>query len=87
MNRVWKRFLRKISEPVGIMLYVAFVFWFAKFTEAYFNEPLAYAAVMISMIIVPLFAGMVKFTWLTAKSEIDRENEEIIRKIKGEGNV
>jgi hypothetical protein len=85
MNRVWKKFFLKLAEPLGIVLYVSGTIVLAKYVATvleYGKE--GYAAVLGVMIFIPVIAVMLRMTWRQAKYEVDRENEEMIRTLKGE---
>jgi len=82
MDRVTKRFLRKIAEPIGMMVYVVIAFSIANFAEDLYGK-WGFVAILASMIIIPSLAMMIRLTWQMSKDEIDRENEKLIREIEG----
>jgi len=83
MNRVTKRFLRKMAEPVGMMLYIALVFFSASVAEDKFG-PNGYLVVIGVFLLLPSIFFMTRLTWQLANDEIERENDKLVRKIKGE---
>ncbi|MEK9805395.1 MAG: hypothetical protein VW551_03785 [Euryarchaeota archaeon] len=82
MDRVTKRFLRKIAEPIGMMVYVVIAFSIANFVEDLYGK-WGFLAVIASMIIIPSLGMMIKLTWQMSKDEIDRENDKLMREIEG----
>ena len=85
MNRVWKKFFRKLAEPVGIFLYMFGTMLIAEYVAEHLGYGAeGYIAVVVVMVIIPIFAMMLRMTWRQAKDEVDRENEVLLRDIKGE---
>ena len=83
MNRVWKKFFRKLAEPVGIFIYVFSTMILAEYVGdilGYGNE--GYIAVIAVMIFVPVLAMMIRMTWRQAKEEVDRENQVMLNALK-----
>ena len=83
MNRVWKKFFRKLAEPVGIFFYV----FGTMFLAEYVGDILGYGAdgyitVIVVMIILPILAMMIRMTWRQAKDEVARENEVMLNTLK-----
>lgn len=83
MNRVWKRFFRKLAGPLGFALYFFVTFSIAEYLGSIYGT-MAFLAVYCVMIIVPVFAWMLKETYRQAKNEIDFENEMLVKDLKGE---
>ena len=84
MNRVAKRFLKKLAEPVGIVLYVMATMIVATYVEVSLEYGVyAYIAVLSVMIIIPLIFMMLRMTWQQAKFEIEHENKEVLDTLKG----
>ena len=85
MNRIWKRFFFKLAEPLAFFMYFFATMTLAEYTAenlGYGAE--GYIAVVVVMVIIPIFAVMLRMTWRQAKSEIERENEEMLNTLKGE---
>ena len=83
MNRVWKRFFAKLAEPLGFGLY----FFGTMVLAEYVAEVLEYGkegylTVIAVMVIIPIFAIMIRMTWNQAKHEIARENEVMLNTLK-----
>ena len=83
MNRVWKKFFGKLAEPVIIMAYVSFATVLVMWTGANVSEGMAIVVFCI-MIPIPMIAFMLRDMWRQAKSEVEWENRELMRDIKGE---
>jgi len=82
MSRVIKRFIRKIAEPISFALYFFGTLMLAEYFGAAYGVN-AFIATISVMIIVPIFAVMIRMTWRQAKDEVARENEELMRSLKG----
>ena len=85
MSRVWKKFFFKLAEPLAIASYVFSTMFLAEYVATvleYGKE--GYFAIIAVMIFIPVLAVMLRMTWRQAKYEVDRENEEMIRTLKGE---
>lgn len=85
MNRVWKKFFRKLAEPLGFGLY----FFVTMVLAEYVAEVLEYGSegyltVIAVMVIIPIFAIMIRMTWQQAKSEVERENQDMLNTLKGD---
>ena len=83
MNRVWKKFFRKLAEPLGIGFYVFGTMALAEYVGTvleYGKE--GYAAVLGIMIFIPILAIMIRMTWHQAKDEVARENEIMLNTLK-----
>lgn len=83
MNRVWRKFLKKLAEPLGIALYVSSAMILAEYVGTvleYGKE--GYAAVLGVMVFVPILAMMIRMTWRQAKDEVARENEIMLNTLK-----
>ena len=85
MNRVWKKFFFKLAEPLGFALYVFSTMVLAEYVAKVLEYgDNGYIAVVGVMIIIPILVVMLRMTWRQAKSEVDRENEEMLNTLKGE---
>ena len=83
MNRVWKKFFKKLAGPIGFMAYILFAVVLTLWTAENVSEGLA-VIVGIIMLPVPMFAYLVRDMWLDAKREVEWENRDLMREIKGE---
>jgi hypothetical protein len=83
MNRVWRKFLKKLAEPLGIGLYVFGTMVLAEYvgTELEYGKE-GYTAVLGVMIFIPILAIMLRITWRQAKDEVDRENQVMLNALK-----
>lgn len=82
MSRVMKRFFRKLSEPVGFAIYFFVTFSIADYLGEIYGA-MAFLAVYGVMLIVPLFGWMLREMYQQAKREIEWENDELMRDLKG----
>lgn len=82
MNRVWKRFFRKLAEPVSFALYFFGALMLAEYLDSIYGM-IGYIAVFSVMVVIPVLGWMIKEIYLQAKREIDFENEELMRELKG----
>ena len=83
MNRVWKKFFRKLAEPIGIAAYILFAVGLTMWTAEYVSQGMS-IIVFVIMIPVPMFAYLVRDMWRQAKSEVEWENRDMMRRLKGE---
>jgi len=83
MNRVWKKFFRKLVEPLGIMAYIIFAIGLTLWAAENVSEGLA-VIVGIIMLPVPMFAYLIRDMWRQAKDEVEWENKVMMRTLKGE---
>ena len=83
MNRVWKKFFRKLAEPIGIVAYILFAMGLTLWTAENVNEGTS-MLVFVIMIPVPMFAYLIRDMWRQAKSEVEWENRDMMRRIKGD---
>ena len=83
MNRVWKKFFRKLAEPVGITAYILFAVGLTMWTAEYVSQGMS-IIVFVIMIPVPMFAYLVRDMWRDAKREVEWENRDMMRRLKGE---
>lgn len=83
MNRVWKKFLKKLAEPVGFLLYVMFAVGLSMWTIENVSQGVG-ITVFIIMIPIPAFAYLIRDMWRQAKSEVEWENRDMMRSLKGE---
>ena len=83
MNRVWKKFFRKLAEPIGVMAYILFAVGLTMWTAEYVSQG-ASIVVFVIMIPVPMFVYLIRDMWRQAKTEVEWENEVMMRTLKGE---
>ena len=82
MSRVWKRFLKNLAWPVGFASYLFAVIAGANYANTFFTG--AGVVVVVLFICVPVLAYLVLDMWRDAKETVDRENKEMMRKLKGD---
>ena len=82
--RVVKRFLKKMAEPVVIMAYIAFAIYLSEVADRNAGAA-AQAAVLIVMLILPMLANVLHFTWILAKREVEAEDNKFLNKLSGNG--
>ena len=82
MNRVWKKFFRKLSEPLAFMAYIIFAVGLTMWTAEYVSQGMS-VVVFVIMLPVPAFAFLIRDMWRDAKREVEWENRELMRDIKG----
>ena len=82
MPRVWKKFFRKLAEPVGFMVYVMFAVGLTKWSMENVSQGVG-ITVFIIMIPIPAFAYLIRDMWRTAKWEVEQENRDMMRSLEG----
>lgn len=82
MNRVWKRFFRKLAEPVSFALYFFGTMLLADMLGDKYGAQ-AFIGVWVVMIVIPVGVWMLKEIYRQAKWEVDAENREVINELKG----
>lgn len=82
MSRVWKRFFLKVAEPVSYVLYFFGTMLLAEYMESKYGM-IAFLGIWGVMVVLPVLGWMLKEMYRQAKNEIDFENEELLRNIKG----
>lgn len=83
MNRVWKKFFRKLAEPVGIVAYILFAVGLTLWTAENISQGVS-IIVFVIMIPIPMFAYLIRDMWRQAKDEVEWENKVMMRTLKGE---
>ena len=83
MNRVWKKFLGKFVEPLAYMLYSVFAIVFVWWVTAKVSVGMG-IIVFLFIIPLPMFAFLVRDMWRDAKREVEWENDEMMRRIRGQ---
>ena len=82
MNRVWKKFFRKLAGPVAIIVYAFFAVGLTGWTAENVSERMALVVFCI-MLPVPVFAYLIRDMWRDAKREVEWENRDMMRTLKG----
>lgn len=85
MNRVWRRFLFKISKMLGVIAYVIGSMLFGGFVSLWFGYP-AELGIMLGSLIFLFLPGAVlalRDIYKDTKSEIERENRRLMRDLGG----
>ena len=82
MNRVWKKFFRKLAEPLGLMAYIIFAVGLTMWTAEYVSQGMS-IVVFVIMIPVPMFAYLIRDMLRLAKSEVEWENRDMLNTLKG----
>jgi hypothetical protein len=82
MNRVWKKFLGNLVEPLAFIAYCMFAIGLTMWSGTVVNE-FTGIAVFFIMIVIPAFSLIIRDMWRDAKREVEWENEEMIRTLKG----
>lgn len=82
MSRVWKQFFKNLAWPTGIAAYAILVSVGAAYADTLFAAGAAIVLVAL-FIYVPILAYLIRDMWLEAKRTVDRENEEMMRTLKG----
>lgn len=87
MNRVWKRFLLKVSKPIAMLAYVILSMLGCGYIAYYFgvdpNIGVMFGA--FGFVIFPMIFTILRDMYKTARYEVEQENRELINKIKGDG--
>lgn len=85
MNRVWKKFFLKISKGILVIAYVLSVMIIPGFIFQYFgySPELGTLFGSVMFIIVPMGCYILRDIYKDAKFEVERENREMLRAIKG----
>jgi hypothetical protein len=82
MNRVWKRFFLKVAEPVSYALYFFGTMLLAQYMESKYGM-IAFIGIWGVMVVFPLLVWMLREMYRQAKQEVDIENQELLRTLKG----
>ena len=81
MNRVWKHFFKNLAGPVGAATYILAIVFLAVQVETKIHGG---GALVISMFLVlPVLGWLVLDMWRDAKEKVERENDEMMRRLKG----
>ncbi len=85
MNRVWKRFLFKVSKGLGAIAYVLGSMFAGGFIAGWlgFDVEAGILAGAVVMVFLPMVAFLLCDVYRDSKQEIEWENKDLIRKIKG----
>jgi len=82
MNRVWKKFFRKLAEPVGVAAYILSAVGLTMWTAEYVSQGVS-IVVFVIMLPVPMFAYLIRDMWRQAKTEVEWENRDMLNTLKG----
>ena len=82
MSRVWKKFFYKLSGPVLTMLYTCAVVAVSIWAGAHV-APWVGGAILIVWIFFPVLGLLVRDMWRDAKREVEWENRDMMRTLKG----
>ena len=82
MNRVWKKFFRKLAEPVGVAAYILLAVGLTMWTAEYVSQGVS-IVVFVIMLPVPMFAYLIRDMWRQAKTEVEWENRDMLNTLKG----
>jgi uncharacterized membrane protein YkgB len=85
MNRVWRRFLFKISKMLGVIAYVIGSMLLGGFVSLWLGYP-AELGVMLGSLVFVVLPGAVFLLldiYKDTKSEIERENRRLMRDLGG----
>jgi hypothetical protein len=85
MSRVWKRFLFKISKGVGIVAYILGSLGIGAVVSLWLGyDPQAGVLVGAGLFIfLPLITIVLRDTYRDSKEEVEQENRNILRALKG----
>lgn len=81
MSRVWKQFFKNIAWPVAIAVYIITLGTGAAYADTLFEG--GGFAVFMLFLGFPALAWLVREMWRDAKEKVARENEEMMRSLKG----
>lgn len=85
MNRVWKKFLTKVAWGIGFVVYMfaaTFGVGFA-FEWLGYNIEVGVAVGATAFIVLPMIGAIMWKEFERAKREVELENQELMRGIKG----
>lgn len=82
MSRVWKHFLKNLAWPVGFATYLFAVITGATYADKLFTG----GALVITTLFIalPIAVYLIRDMWRDAKQKVEWENEDLLRKIKGD---
>lgn len=86
MNRIWKRFLIKVGKGIAAISYFLGSMLLGGFVTdwlGYGFEP-GFTAGLIVMVIFPIIAVMLHDIYQDAVREVEWENKEMMRSLKGD---
>jgi L-lactate permease len=85
MSRVWKRFFTKISKGFAVFGYLIGSLTIPEFAVQYFGGPEMMGAFggLVVFIVLPMILFMLWDTYKDAKSEVERENRDLMRTLGG----
>ena len=79
--RVWRHFFKNLAWPLGFVLYLFAV----AIGSAYANSLYIGAGLIVIgiFIVLPILVYLIRDMWRDAKEKVERENYEMMRRIKG----
>jgi hypothetical protein len=85
MNRVWKKFLIKISKTIALFLLAITIFVGVVVLLMFLriSFPFAMLFTLVICIFLPMIGILLKAVYDDCKIEVDRENKKIIRDLQG----
>lgn len=85
MNRVWKKFFKKVGKGLAVLTYMFSVLVIPGFISMYFGYLPELGTMLggLFFIVLPMVSYILRDTYRESKYEVDRENREMLRTIKG----
>ena len=85
MSRVWKRFLLKVGKGVAAISYVLGSMVLGGFISPWlgYDPEAGILVAALIMVVLPMIAFLLRDTYKDAKQEVEWENREMMRRIKG----
>lgn len=80
-SRVWRSFFRKLLGPVSFVTYVLFVSGGSQYLNHTYSEFVAFWFFGVTFVI-PVVGWMVRAMWRDAVDDVDRENEQIMKRLR-----
>tara|TARA_B110000305_G_C19294785_1_gene566040 strand:+ start:181 stop:444 length:264 start_codon:yes stop_codon:yes gene_type:complete len=86
MNRVWKKFLMKIGKAIAVVAYLLTVTLGVGIIATYvgYNGEIAMVISVFVAIVAPIVVMMVRDEYQDSKWQVEQENREMMRNIKGD---
>jgi len=86
MNRVWKKFLMKIGKAIAVVAYLFTVTLGVGIIATYvgYNGEIAMVISVFVAIVAPIVVMMVRDEYQDSKWQVEQENREMMRNIKGD---
>lgn len=86
MNRVWKKFLMKIGKAIAVVAYLFTVTLGVGIIATYvgYNGEIAMVISVFVAIVAPIVVMMLHAEYQDSKWQVEQENREMMRNIKGD---